>query len=253
MDFCRLNDTVYFNVTLHNISGVRKHGDENPVFWVIRQSNDTPVVANSGMSTVINPVGNGWSGVYKGKFTSAQGSWFLDEFYSVLVSGKVDGLTAFHTPFEFLLVSGLYDNIIRQMPTTTGTAYDVWEEKTANHPRGGTFGSGVNIASGQWAYFADLRFTKDTTNDEYTVDWYRNTTPVPSSEITTPQLQVIKRVDGTNLIAATTMDFISINIGTVKLNEGSNRMTDGEAAIAKATAVIDGATRTWVKLIGRDV
>lgn len=249
MDFVKLNDTVNFVSTTYNISGVSKHADITPKFWVLENNNHTPIVTNVDMVPVTHGT-IGFSGVYRGEFVVDGANGFqIGDRCQVLVSGQVDGRSAFDHPWQFLVVSGDFDD----MPTPTGISYAVWEEKTALHPRWDTFGSGVHVASGDWAYYANIKFTKDTSNDEYTVDWYRNSVPVPSSEISTPQLQVIKRADGTDLIATTTMDFISISIGTTKKNEGTNRMTDGEAAIAKTTAIIDGQNRTWLKLLGRDV
>jgi hypothetical protein len=245
MDYLKLNDTVHFRVTLHNISGVRKHADESPFFYVFEQASDTPIISRSGMGIVEPP----FTGVYRGTFAvNAANGFDLGNYYTVMVSGKVNDLVAFHVPFEFNVV----DRNLTDLPTVTGVTFQVWEEKLTLHTNTNTFGSGVNLADSHWAYYADIKFTKDTSNDEYTVDWFRNAVPLASSVISNGQLQVIKRADGTNLIPATTMDYVSIAVGTLKLNEGTNRMTDGEAAIAKATATIDGSTRTWLKLIGRD-
>jgi hypothetical protein len=101
-------------------------------------------------------------------------------------------------------------------------------------------------------YFADIQFTRDQSNtqDEYTVTWFRDGVRITSG-ITSPQIQVIKRVDGTNLVAATTMTQIGTT-GSYKYDEATNRLTLGEAAVVVVTATIDGASQTWVKNLGRD-
>lgn len=113
---------------------------------------------------------------------------------------------------------------------------------------------GANLSSGTIPYFPDVRLVKDTTNskDEYTVTWYKNAVPCTSGQITSPTIQVIKRADGTDLVASTSMSFISVNIGSLKYDETSNRTTAGEDYIAKVQAIIDGAVRSWTKLVGRD-
>jgi len=101
-------------------------------------------------------------------------------------------------------------------------------------------------------YHADLWFNKDDTNsqDEYTVQWFLNGEPL-STGISSPTLQVIKRTDGTDLIAETTMTEID-TIGAYKYDEATNRLTDGEAAIAVMSATINGSVRVWKRPVGRD-
>jgi len=41
-------------------------------------------------------------------------------------------------------------------------------------------------------------------------------------------------------------------LSAFRLDEATDRLTPGEAVLAIATARIDGATRTWSRLIGRD-
>jgi hypothetical protein len=110
----------------------------------------------------------------------------------------------------------------------------------------------ITLASGEYAYYADIRFDKDATNDDITATWFRNTVIMGSGQVGSPQVNVIKVSDGTDLVATTNMDFISINTGTVKYSSASNRTTAGEPYIVKCTASIDAATRTWQKLISRD-
>lgn len=90
------------------------------------------------------------------------------------------------------------------------------------------------------------------TADRYTVCWFKNAEPFTTGGgITSPQIQVIKIADGTDLVAATAMT----EIGTTELYryvEATNRMVDGVGYVAKVTATIDGATRTWYQPVGRD-
>lgn len=110
------------------------------------------------------------------------------------------------------------------------------------------------IESGDYAYYADVKFTKNgvALRDEYTVDWFKNTQPVGSSSITSPTIQVFKRTDGSSLIAQHSMNFISTNLGTLKYDETVNLAGSGDAYIVQVSASIDGSTRTWNKLVSRD-
>lgn len=111
---------------------------------------------------------------------------------------------------------------------------------------------GVVLASSEDVYHADIDLTIDDANsqDEYTVQWIKNGAPVTSG-ITVPKIQVVKRADGTDLIAATAMTQIG-STGSYKYTEATNRITAGEAVVVVVTATIDSATRTWKRPAGRD-
>lgn len=97
-------------------------------------------------------------------------------------------------------------------------------------------------------YHADIRVTVDDTNskDEYTVVWFKDGVAVTSG-ITSPTIQVIKRVDGTDLVASSAMTEIG-STGSYKYDEATNRITAGEAVVMVAGATIDSASREfrWV-------
>ena len=87
-------------------------------------------------------------------------------------------------------------------------------------------------------------------NDRYIVTWFKNGQPVISG-ITSPLIQTIKAADGTDLVASTAMTQIA-STGLYRYDEGTNRMVDGVAYVAKATGTIDGSARTWYQPVGRD-
>jgi len=99
-------------------------------------------------------------------------------------------------------------------------------------------------------YHARIFVTVDSPRDEYTVTWFKNNVRVTSG-ITGPTIQVIKRVDGTDLIGATAMTQIG-STGSYKYDETSNRLTAGEAAVAVVTGTIDGSSRTDARVVSRD-
>lgn len=102
-------------------------------------------------------------------------------------------------------------------------------------------------------YHADIKLNIDEANeqDEYTITWFKNGVRVTSG-ITSPTLQVVKRSDGTDLIASTTPTQIA-STGSYKYDAtGSSRMTAGQDALAIVGATIDGSARTFADIVGRD-
>ncbi len=101
-------------------------------------------------------------------------------------------------------------------------------------------------------YHADICVTRQsTTRDEYSVTWFKNGVRVPSG-ITSPTIQIVKRADGTDLVASTAMTQIGTT-GSYKYDaSGGEQATLGEANIAIVGATIDGSARSFSRLISRD-
>lgn len=91
-----------------------------------------------------------------------------------------------------------------------------------------------------------------TPTDRYVVAFLKNGHPITAG-ITSPQLQVIKASDGSDLIAATALTQIA-STGLYRHDAITTaRVADGAAYLAKVTATIDGATRTVpFQPVGRD-
>jgi hypothetical protein len=111
--------------------------------------------------------------------------------------------------------------------------------------------SALNTLSTTNVYHADIDLRIDDANaqDEYTVTWFKNGVPVTTG-ITNPAIQAWQRTNGSALVNQS-MSQIGLT-GTYKYDESSNRTTAGEAYILVATATIDGSTRTWYRIGGRD-
>lgn len=102
-------------------------------------------------------------------------------------------------------------------------------------------------------YHADINLTRDTANtqDEYTVTWFKDGVRL-SSGITSPTVQVVKRADGTDLIAATAMTQVG-STGSYKYDAtGAARIGTGEAVLVVAAATINSSARTFSRLVSRD-
>ena len=134
-------------------------------------------------------------------------------------------------------------------PTAAAIADAVCDEAVSDHTTAGTVGA--QLAS---IYVAQIDFSDDEANtqDEYSVQWFKNGAPITSG-VTSPTIQVIKRADGTDLVASVAMSEIG-STGAYKYDATAeaNRITDGEAVVVQVQATIDGSTRTWRKLVSRD-
>jgi hypothetical protein len=114
-------------------------------------------------------------------------------------------------------------------------------------------GDAMTLTAPYDLYHADIQYTVDgaNTQDEYTLSWMKNGVR-QTSGITVPTIQVVKRATGTDLIASTTPTQIGTT-GSYKHDAtGAARLTAGEAVLVVVTATIDGSTRSFSKLIGRD-
>lgn len=133
------------------------------------------------------------------------------------------------------------------MTNTLGDPNAVWQVLRDSATITGTFGEAL-----QDSYQAKVWMSDDNAAgaDRYVVAWFKNGTPLTSG-ITSPLLQVAKQSDGTDLVAATAMSAIG-STGAFKYDEATNRLADGAAYLAVASATIGGATRTWMQPISRD-
>ena len=102
------------------------------------------------------------------------------------------------------------------------------------------------------AYQAKVWIVDDNggATDRYITIWHKNGEPLTTG-ITSPTIQVIKVADGTDLVASTAMTQIAAT-GLYRYSEGTNRIVNGVAYIAKVEATIDGSTRTWYQPLSRD-
>jgi len=102
-------------------------------------------------------------------------------------------------------------------------------------------------------YWARINYRRDPENSqcEYRVTWFKNDDPITSG-ITNAKIKVQQgNAAGTELIALDDMDEIGTTEAYYYL-EGTNRQTLGESYLVTVTATIDGATRTWREMVGRD-
>jgi NADH:ubiquinone oxidoreductase subunit len=102
-------------------------------------------------------------------------------------------------------------------------------------------------------YHADINYTVDASNtrDEYTVRLFKNGVR-QTSGMSSVNIQVVKRSDGSSLIASSGMTQIA-STGSYKYDATSTaRMTAGESNEVIVTWSQDGNPRSFAKIIGRD-
>jgi len=100
-------------------------------------------------------------------------------------------------------------------------------------------------------YHADVLVDIDDTNakDEYTILWMQDAiAQVPGTDVSTPTLEVIDRTGAS--VFSTTPSTVSGH--AYKHDETTNRLSVGESYVVVVTATIDGSTRTWKRIVGRD-
>jgi|GEM_PF-5259256 len=110
----------------------------------------------------------------------------------------------------------------------------------------------VGLADTEDVYHADIDLSIDEANtqDEYTASWFKNGVRITSG-ITAPKIQVVKRVDGADLIAQDTMTEVG-STGSYKFDEDTDRITAGEAVVVLVTATIGGSSREFARVASRD-
>lgn len=108
------------------------------------------------------------------------------------------------------------------------------------------------VAADMDSYSAKIWLFDDNsgTADRYEVAWFKNARWV-SSGITSATVQVVKSLDGSNLVAETAMTEIG-SLHLFKKTESANRIVSGASYWVIARATIDGSTREWPQPVGRD-
>lgn len=254
LEFVGINDVVRFGICTYNPSGnFLSNTDVTPVWSVYLNDSDVAV-----LSGVFGQRG-GMQGVYKSKFTASLANGFSSgDYVEVFASGLMAGVCGVSSVKNFVINDIIDANLTQISGVPVGTSKyipdKVWDELQSPHNTNGTFGSGLFKVT-QDLYYANIKFNKDSTvpQDEYNVNWFRNSTPLSSGQITNAAISVFK-TDGTNtaLFINKVTGFTNVNTGTVRYNENTNLAASGETYLAFASGTIDGGTRTWSNLIGLD-
>jgi hypothetical protein len=114
-----------------------------------------------------------------------------------------------------------------------------------------TSASGITLAASEDVYHALIEYSFDDPEDEYTVTWFKNGQRVTSG-ITSPTIQVVKRTDGTDLVASAAMTQIG-STGSYKYDESTNVISADESYLTIVSATIDSGGRSFACLVSRSV
>lgn len=103
-------------------------------------------------------------------------------------------------------------------------------------------------------YYADIKQYYDLTNgrDEYCVDWYRNSIAFGSGSVTNSRISVYNTITGAAMFENAALNYVGANIGALRYNEPTNILTSGEPYHVIVSGTIDGSTRIWQRVIGRN-
>jgi hypothetical protein len=219
-------------------------------------TNSLPAVALSGYAAnLVIPANvlqyNGVTGTQTGGIPSVNTVYWADTLTEVDAQyGKpVVSARAYHDPQtvtyrEFPLD---FTNLARIVPSA------ILNANLSDYNLNGTVGSGLNKISANM-YYAGIKFLKDSANnrDEYLVQWFRNSLPVSSGEVSNPALSVYRTSDGTALTQNQRLAITSVHNGVLRYNETSNLAVSGEPYLVTTSGTIDGALRVWNNPVGID-
>jgi hypothetical protein len=140
-------------------------------------------------------------------------------------------------------------------PSAATIADAVLDEAMSGHTTAGTLGKHLadmktktDLISEVYHADIDLRIDDANSRDDYRVIWWKDGDRITSA-ITVPTIQVIKE-DATDLVAETAM---TANGYTFTYRaDGAERLTAGQSVEVLVTATINGGTRTFSAVLGRD-
>lgn len=227
-EFVSLGDTVYFGVTVHNPSGgALINADTTPVWSSFINSSDT--IVQQGNFTLRT----GIVGTYRANLiASAANGYSSGNYVEIHASGVVGGIQG-RSIVKTFVINDVFDCNVVQV-------------------------SGININYPDIVpnpiYFAGIKFIHDgiTPNDEYVVQWFKNSTPLGSGQVTNASLSVYNTNSNSSLFMNKVLNYQSVSHGGLRYNEVTNIAVSGEPYLAVASGTIDGATRVWTNPIGLD-
>lgn len=228
MEFVSLSDTVYFGCTIHNPSGgALINADTTPVWNSFINNSDT--ITQQGNFTGRT----GMVGTYRANLVaSAANGYASGNYVEIHASGVVGGVQG-RAIIKTFVINDVFDCNIVQVSGTPIAYTDLVPNPI---------------------YFAGIKFVHDgiTPDDEYIVQWFKNSTPLASGQVTNGALSVYNTSANGSLFINKRTDYQSVSHGAMRYNEPTNIAVSGEPYLAVASGTIDGATRVWTNPIGLD-
>jgi hypothetical protein len=231
-EYVKQNQMVHFSVVTHHpSSGLLTEPMDGLTYYVYKVNDGDGGVpsqihrANMAyVNTALTPA------LFHGSFYTSGSIFPVNSYCEVYVSGRVEGLVDVAIVKTFTIAPTVDANVIQ------------------------TSGNAISPFFGQDIYYANVKLVKDNINtrDEYNVNWFKNSLPVVSGQLTNPAITVYKTSDNTTLFANQTLTFANTILGVSRFNSASNIVVSGEVYLARVSGTIDGATREWQNLIGID-
>ena len=116
--------------------------------------------------------------------------------------------------------------------------------------------SGITNFGGQVQpmYYADVKQYYDVTNtrDEYAITWFCNNKALPSGAVTHAKISAYSTANGAAVFENAVLSPAGYGNPSMRYNEASNVLTAGEPYLTLSSGTIDGTTRVWQKIVGRN-
>lgn len=223
-EYIKLNDTVRFGIITSNpATGQTASADATPAWFAYKNDSDT--IVTSGFFTLRS----GLVGTYRANFVASAANGFAsNDFIEVQASALVGGIYNRAIVRSFVIDDIVDTNVVQVSGVTVQVASDV--------------------------YYANIKLTKDGINnqDEYTVQWFKNSTVLASGDITNAAVSAYTTNSNNSLFTNKVLNYFSINHGGLRYNETANLIASGEAYLVITSGTIDGFTRTWSNICGID-
>lgn len=245
MEYISIDDIIYFGVTTSNPSGgALTNTDVTPRWYTFLNGSDT-IIQQGDLTLRTNLIGT-----YRGNTTvSLINGYSSGDYCEVHVSGTIGGILGRAIVKSFVIDDLYKANVTKIDGVVAGQAI-----VKANIVQ--ISGTQINYSDlvPNDLYYANIKFIRDSTviDDEYTVNWFKNATPLESGQVTNAALTIYKTSDSTSLFTNKVLNYYSVNHGALRYNEPTNIQTSGEPYLAVASGTINGSTRLWKNLVGLD-
>ena len=257
-EYIALGDLVEFGITTHHpSSGQLVNADETPR-WYVSGGSGSPILTGLFQQRSLDGV-HTVAGRYWSSFPASTASGFVaGTRYEVFASGKVAGMVGGQIVRTFRVDDEFKVDLrsISGIPIANSDYVEgrVWNAIMSNYATNNTFGSGVSEAVSRF-YFADIELIRDdpNTQDEYGVQWFRNSVAISSGQITNPAISVFNGFTGAALISNGVLSYSSLTNGALyRTASGANITSSGVPYLVIASGTIDGATRVWQNVVGKE-
>lgn len=223
-EYIKLNDTVRFGIiTTSPTTGQTANADATPAWFAYKNDSDT--IVTSGLFSQRS----GLVGTYRANFTANTSNGFAsNDYVEVQASALVGGVYNRAIVRSFVIDDIVDTNVVQVSGVTVQIASDV--------------------------YYANIKLTKDGLNsqDEYTVQWFKNSAVLNSGDITNPAISAYTTNSNNALFTNKQLNYFSVNHGGLRYNETVNVVVSGEPYLVMTSGTIDGFTRVWSNLCGID-